>query len=749
MSDTPYKGLYEEEGKYLREYLGIIYGNNNEYKEIKEEEIEKAKLYVEAKITYTKENPKFKEIMEEIKLILEDKERNLREKLIALSKLGGINNEELIEAILDIKKTWKESILEIGEIVPKIEEVKAGDIVIFKEEGKEESGIVVQAEGTGEIETIKVVYMDKKRGAEEKGLSEIKEKADNKEVVIIRVVEGEKKDISNEEWNVMNDKISEVKIEIGTMKESTQKSNEKHRWIPNTGEYLEIGNIKVTIKTKIGIEKIKEKEKVSFVGAEDRGYKEKTEAEEGNIYNNREGKFEVKINVGEEKTYTLEKNKSEYLLYEQKSETGKTETEVSFEINRQGYLVDAKTKQKVKIKIRPEKDKINPGDDLLLKFKVGAKVGTEEIPKYTVEAKDYIAVYDKKMLWRANQYINETEAKLQNIDWNNAHKWNTEDKNISWYGDNEWLGDTNGGQIPIQGWTRFNDEDVNGSVAYGWGCIDSVKEFNEELKKQALEIKAYRTKKETEKEKKYAELSWGESETTAPEGKWENYIFDEEDEVLEVEDKKLKDKKKEELYLSKNNPSVPGLSTYWYSLNKKYYKYEQAVRTSGIDCSGLAYVSTRYEGSKYETNQFNNVDKPGAKHFNENTSAWISGKTVTIRPLSYAIYAASDKNQWIISIPEKDLETDEKKIQDNQRKLLSYAVPGDILVTDSHVVIIQDLNYEGDNTVITDYSQVSVIHATSGELGAWQTYKVHKSSWSEIEVYDSEKIRYQLRRLTR
>lgn len=89
----------------------------------------------------------------------------------------------------------------------------------------------------------------------------------------------------------------------------------------------------------------------------------------------------------------------------------------------------------------------------------------------------------------------------------------------------------------------------------------------------------------------------------------------------------------------------------------------------------------------------------------------------------------------------------EEKQKDIQQKFLSYAVPGDILVTDSHVVIIQDLQYEGNNTVITDYSQVYVIHSASGEKEAWKTWKVHKSKWNEIESEESIMKTYQLRRL--
>ena len=83
--------------------------------------------------------------------------------------------------------------------------------------------------------------------------------------------------------------------------------------------------------------------------------------------------------------------------------------------------------------------------------------------------------------------------------------------------------------------------------------------------------------------------------------------------------------------------------------------------------------------------------------------------------------------------------------RDNQRKLLSYAVPGDILVTDSHVVIIQDLIYDSGNTTITDYSQVYEIHATQGGKSSPEQWNVQKGNWNELG--DTKKLSYQLRRL--
>jgi len=712
-SENPYQGLYEEGGEYLRKYFNISY-ENKKFDSEKASALEsKGKEIVEQNVSYSK-NP--------IK-----------------NFLGmGNNNRGIIKEILRIENDY-DSLLKIGEIVPDLKEVKAGDIVAFKENGNPETGIVINVTDKKEI-----AYINADVGyAKNYTIEDIKNKADGEAFIVIRILDEENQDIENASWNVLEDEIKDVKISVETMKESSQKSNEKHRWIPNTGESLELSNIRVTFKTTMGLEVVKDNIQVNLVGAIDRGYTDSPESgENGNIYKNTANKFEVKIN---EQIYFLERDINAPNKY--------NNLNIKLEINEQGYI--EKDQIPLKIEIRPDVKQIYPGDDLLLLFKIGET-------EYTVAPEDYIAVYDKKMLWRANQYISETEARLQNLDWNDAHPWNTNESTISWYGTNDWLGDTDGGQIPIQGWTRFNDdEDVNGSVAYGWGCFDSIIAFNNELRAQSEGIKKYKEDNEKKTDKKY-EIKWEESDlgvyaptrTTSSQSQeeklWENYIFPNISSVLKVEPKKLKDREETDLFIStETDLSVPGLSTYWYSLDMitgKYYKYDQAVRTSGVDCSGLAYISTQYGDSKYETNQFNTVDKPNAKNFNGNTSAWISGKTVTIRPLSYVIFnGAWDLNPAINNNTRPSIIEN----RDKQRKLLSYAVPGDILVTDSHVVIIQDLQYEGDNTVITDYSQVYVIHSASGELGAWQTWKVHKSKWSEIEVYDSEKIKYQLRRLTR
>jgi hypothetical protein len=77
------------------------------------------------------------------------------------------------------------------------------------------------------------------------------------------------------------------------------------------------------------------------------------------------------------------------------------------------------------------------GDDLLLIFKVKSKNSRGEILSendFKVRDSDYIAVYDKKLLWRANLYIDKHEEDLGDTDWNTAHPWTGKEG----YGANEW-----------------------------------------------------------------------------------------------------------------------------------------------------------------------------------------------------------------------------------------------------------------------------------------------------------------------
>ncbi|MBR3645426.1 MAG: hypothetical protein IKN54_03325, partial [Lachnospiraceae bacterium] len=348
--------------------------------------------------------------------------------------------------------------------------------------------------------------------------------------------------------------------------------------------------------------------------------------------------------------------------------------------------------------------------------------------------KDYIAVYDKKMMWRANLYIDEEEN-----DWNTAHPWNTSDDTVSWYGVNDWLVSNTsqpGGQCEIKEWTRWNDgETVTNSVAYGWGCWDSVEQFNTELNDQKTAILQYRNE---HPESEFAALQWINTQTTAPGTgtgiqRWKNYIFQKE----AAKDKNGQNK------ISEINAdvSVPGLSTYWDDPERNSYNAGTHDKwTSGIDCSGLACISAQYSDKIYtisnwqESKNISTTNLAG-RIWNETTQTYDE----VSNPITYAIYDASKEGQWNI--------TNTSNAYDEQRKLLSHAVPGDILVkTADHVVIIQNLNYPDDNMLITDFNQVDVIHSAEGLNVDNQTtlFTVLHSTAKEVS---SSINQYQLRRL--
>ena len=68
-----------------------------------------------------------------------------------------------------------------------------------------------------------------------------------------------------------------------------------------------------------------------------------------------------------------------------------------------------------------------PGDDIQIQFKIGDHLFTSmtQAPR--------LAVYDKKMLWRANLYIAEAGAGTKgSTDWNDLHPWNDPSNDWNW-----------------------------------------------------------------------------------------------------------------------------------------------------------------------------------------------------------------------------------------------------------------------------------------------------------------------------
>lgn len=156
--------------------------------------------------------------------------------------------------------------------------------------------------------------------------------------------------------------------------------------------------------------------------------------------------------------------------------------------------------------VRPYGD-IDPGDDFLLNF----GLQNNSTIKGNAKTQDQIAVYDHKMLWRANLYIEEA------YDWNDVHPWN--DNGRPWIATNDWnaiyngtsrLSDENdpdendylpgltqgtGGQVVT--FNSFTYSPVltewfgDGAVAYSYGSADSPFEFNDEMRQQQILLSGY------------------------------------------------------------------------------------------------------------------------------------------------------------------------------------------------------------------------------------------------------------------
>ncbi len=214
---------------------------------------------------------------------------------------------------------------------------------------------------------------------------------------------------------------------------NSREASLRSRIAANTGEYLVLRKLSVQLKNRSGM-KLKPETGSSYniklAGAYDRIVKSETEAPSspGNIDNNRASAFDVAFL---ETSYTItpegtmsstEPDGSDKKLYSFSLTAG---TDPVMHISAAGRLCTPDGKEAA-IGIRPESaERAYPGDDLFLSFTAENSTNKSD-DKLVFQAKDsdYIAVYDKKLLWRANLYIEQKESALGDIDWNNAHPWN-------------------------------------------------------------------------------------------------------------------------------------------------------------------------------------------------------------------------------------------------------------------------------------------------------------------------------------
>ncbi len=353
----------------------------------------------------------------------------------------GDGSRKNSEAFADMQYDYK-GLKQTSIIVPYLSKVQPGDILYGKQKatGGELVGIITE-KGTDSTDPeafmkgTKVVWMDRKSGcAVSTSWKTFSDTVGNLRCLrLLQRKETSEKYEQAESWDVLDKVPAGAELEIGSMSEESQVSSDRWRWIPNTGEYLVLRKLSVQLKNRSGM-KLKPETGSSYniklAGAYDRIVKSETEAPSspGNIDNNRASAFDVAFL---ETSYTItpegtmsstEPDGSDKKLYSFSLTAG---TDPVMHISAAGRLCTPDGKEAA-IGIRPESaERAYPGDDLFLSFTAENSTNKSD-DKLVFQAKDsdYIAVYDKKLLWRANLYIEQKESALGDIDWNNAHPWN-------------------------------------------------------------------------------------------------------------------------------------------------------------------------------------------------------------------------------------------------------------------------------------------------------------------------------------
>ncbi|MBN2444720.1 MAG: fibronectin type III domain-containing protein [Spirochaetales bacterium] len=231
---------------------------------------------------------------------------------------------------------------------------------------------------------------------------------------------------------------------------------------------------------------------------------------------------------------------------------------------------------------------IRPGDDILLRFGL---TDYQEITPATAGEGDFLALFDKKLLWRAELYIDETKNPATGdsipgvVDWNNANPWTRAQGN-------EWDIDGDGGQITIAPWTRPYDPDSEyhnygirteyASVAYTALGRDNPFDFNNDLDDQKEAVQFYRNLP-------------GHNTTFAPTNTdWLTYV-DHTDEDLNVNT---------DLY----QPYRPVFSSVvlhvnegdqYFDENWNFTTGQAAGFSAGTNCNGLTLQAAAYDGNNY------------------------------------------------------------------------------------------------------------------------------------------------------
>ncbi|MBN2535281.1 MAG: hypothetical protein JXB88_20545 [Spirochaetales bacterium] len=359
-------------------------------------------------------------------------------------------------------------------IVPDLSLVKKGDIVVkYGIDNEPHIGIVVKADEPVSMNTIYVVSVRRgfrmttlgTWGNEENGFGGFASNPETYHVRrLLKLTGSQDKRISKDKWESVSERV--VKLVCDLVPADTETGSIEH-WIPNTEELVKPFRIKIEGRD-INERPVPVDEKdIIILEPRDPYFNPELKDEDNNIHNNR-GKYLLfyAIDTGDD----TKKDRLATFLRDEETEQSELTMDTHYKayynnkyfINTNNGYANEYFECRVKngyLHINYEKageDKlegtiftvkvlgpnIRPGDDFQLRF------GLAEDPEVTgkVEEEDFMAVYDKRLLWRANLYVDETLNEngtyTGNPDWNDLNPWlgNTQNPN-EWRNDDVELPD--------------------------------------------------------------------------------------------------------------------------------------------------------------------------------------------------------------------------------------------------------------------------------------------------------------------
>ena len=507
------------------------------------------------------------------------------------------------------------------------------------------------------------------------------------------------------------------------------------RFIPNTGEGLEF-QVSVQAQNLLGENLNKNLGPTTeflFLSPEDPFYDEQPldTPEASNVYRNRGGGFEIYVQ-DKNGTYTvvlLEPNlegTDGLSRYTVSPMSGKLTLKPDFfgavEGMKAGQLLYTRGGDTYyQFYIRPLSGNIRPGDDLVLRLCL-----KDDPTVVGAASAERLATYDKKLLWRANLYIDDGAT-----DWNNQNPWDAPLSLNEWNRDvsgNRMTGDRAGKQvISIQPWTKNNTGymlelnertttlSVTNAIAYGWGCADEpFSSFAKLQEQKALLSTRYDAQGGLLPNPIGNAIPWNSS--MAPNRNWANYLAETITLIGGVTYHSYRPG-----YSTERRYGTIGQNN--YNANANQYIRE----TAGLDCSGFVQRAARYTSNPYRLPDLSVT----ADSWTENNSAIGRKNTNDMKP------EAVDYS-WLLWTHELRATLEEYPRQGDE--VISGpvpVVPGDLMliydagrVTTVHVALVQSVHHQPDGSV--RFSDIKVIEATSGFNRQYKVLNM-QTLWGYIE----------------